>query len=115
MEDQLHDEIYRIFFGDYRQPSEDATKLTKAQWKEAGDPRLLLDFLRDKISNRQLNLFAVAVQAGAILQEATGFHSYGRNHIAYCTCHLYKHLQNIQAPDSWWAYWGIDNVAVFIV
>lgn len=58
--DDLHDAIYKIFFGDDRQPSEEAAKFTEAQWPEAGDPRLLLDFLRDKISNRQLNLFAVA-------------------------------------------------------
>jgi hypothetical protein len=60
MEDPLLQDVYKIFFGDDRQPSEDIAQLTEAQWKEAGDPRVLLDFLRDKISNRKLNLFAVA-------------------------------------------------------
>src|SRR4051794_37233747 len=60
MEDPVLQDSYMIFFGDDRQPSEATAQLTEAQWEEAGDPRVLLDFLRDKISNRQLNLFAIA-------------------------------------------------------
>jgi hypothetical protein len=59
-DDPMFDEIYKIFFGDDRQPSEEVAQLTEAQWRSSGDPRRLLDFLRGKISNRQLNLFGVA-------------------------------------------------------
>jgi hypothetical protein len=60
MEDPLFQEIYKVFFGDDRQPSEEVARLTEDQWRDCGDPRVLLDFLRGKISNRQLNLFAAA-------------------------------------------------------
>src|SRR5262249_8619621 len=60
MEDPLFQEINKILFGDDRQPSDEAARLTEAQWHDGRDPRVLLDFLRGKISNRQLNRFAVA-------------------------------------------------------
>lgn len=60
MEDPMFDDIYKIFFGDDRQPSPEAAGLSESEWRESGDPRLLLDFLRNKITNRQLSLFSVA-------------------------------------------------------
>lgn len=53
-------ELLKAFYEDDRQPSKEAARLVEAQWLESGDPRVLLDFLRDKINDRQLNRFAIA-------------------------------------------------------
>jgi len=60
MDEDPVDELSMSLFGDDRLPSEDASQLTESQWQALSDPRVLLEFLRNRISNRQLNLFSIA-------------------------------------------------------